>query len=313
MLKISINKFTDNVTLFYNKQINYRLYIIICLFSFIINSIFNSHDLKCQTLNSQILQIPSAVGKANNLTSKFTQNPAQNYKQNKIKISNNIEANNNSHNSKLNYLSFTIIPSIFNLEELAINNISGGMFIDSNQYINLSFSNIGSNIYNHFSVNLSYAYLFKNYTVGLATEYDNMSVQNYNSYSFLGVNLGMIMKINENYDFGIVVANLNRDYFGDSYNNIPQRVIVGIGGEIIQDFFIDLDALVNIQTSNSVSLATKYNIKNVISIGVAFNTNPQILELRSSINLYENLDFGFNLSKRNELGYLSTVNLNYNW
>jgi hypothetical protein len=271
--------------------------------------LFNiNFNLLSQTLSNQIIQLPSAVGKANNLTNKLIQNPAQNYRQNKVKVSKSLEQNSGS-----NYVTITTIPSIFNLDELAVNNISSGLFIDTNQYVNFSFSNVGSNIYNQFSINLSYAYLFNNYTLGIAAEYDNMSIQNYNRYNYFGVNLGMIMKINENYDLGIVVTNLNRDYFGDSFNNVPQRVIVGIGGEIIQDFFVDIDALVNIQTSNSLSLASKYNIKNIMSIGLAFNTNPQVLELRTSTNLYDNFDFGFNLSKRNELGYLTIVNLNYSW
>ena len=305
MLKIHIIKLTYFATKLYNSQYNYKLYFVIFILFLLFNINFN---LLSQTLSNQIIQLPSAVGKANNFTNKFIQNPAQNYRQNKVKVSKKLEQNSGS-----NYVTITTIPSIFNLDELAVNNISSGLFIDTNQYVNFSFSNVGSNIYNQFSINLSYAYLFNNYTLGIAAEYDNMSIQNYNRYNYFGVNLGMIMKINENYDLGIVVTNLNRDYFGDSFNNVPQRVIVGIGGEIIQDFFVDIDALVNIQTSNSLSLATKYNIKNIMSIGLAFNTNPQVLELRTSTNLYDNFDFGFNLSKRNELGYLTIVNLNYSW
>ncbi len=305
MLKIHIIKLTYFATKLYNTKYNYKLYFVIFILFLLFNINFN---LLSQTLSNQIIQLPSAVGKANNLTNKLIQNPAQNYRQNKVKVSKSLEQNSGS-----NYVTITTIPSIFNLDELAVNNISSGLFIDTNQYVNLSFSNVGSNIYNQFSINLSYAYLFNNYTLGIAAEYDNMSIQNYNRYNYFGVNLGMIMKINENYDLGIVVTNLNRDYFGDSFNNVPQRVIVGIGGEIIQDFFVDIDALVNIQTSNSLSLASKYNIKNIMSIGLAFNTNPQVLELRTSTNLYDNFDFGFNLSKRNELGYLTIVNLNYSW
>lgn len=305
MLKIHIIKLTYFATKLYNTKYNYKLYFVIFILFLLFNINFN---LLSQTLSNQIIQLPSAVGKANNFTNKFIQNPAQNYRQNKVKVSKSLEQNSGS-----NYATITTIPSIFNLDELAINNISSGLFIDTNQYVNFSFSNVGSNIYNQFSINLSYAYLFNNYTLGIAAEYDNLSIQNYNRYNYFGVNLGMIMKINENYDLGIVVTNLNRDYFGDSFNNVPQRVIVGIGGEIIQDFFVDIDALVNIQTSNSLSLATKYNIKNIMSIGLAFNTNPQVLELRTSTNLYDNFDFGFNLSKRNELGYLTIVNLNYSW
>ncbi|MFY8160170.1 MAG: hypothetical protein ACOVNU_02480 [Candidatus Kapaibacteriota bacterium] len=305
MLKIHIIKLTYFATKLYNTKYNYKLYFVIFILFLLFNINFN---LLSQTLSNQIIQLPSAVGKANNLTNKLIQNPAQNYRQNKVKVSKSLEQNSGS-----NYVTITTIPSIFNLDELAVNNISSGLFIDTNQYVNFSFSNVGSNIYNQFSINLSYAYLFNNYTLGIAAEYDNMSIQNYNRYNYFGVNLGMIMKINENYDLGIVVTNLNRDYFGDSFNNVPQRVIVGIGGEIIQDFFVDIDALVNIQTSNSLSLASKYNIKNIMSIGLAFNTNPQVLELRTSTNLYDNFDFGFNLSKRNELGYLTIVNLNYSW
>lgn len=305
MLKIHIIKLTYFATKLYNTKYNYKLYFVIFILFLLFNINFN---LLSQTLSNQIIQLPSAVGKANNLTNKLIQNPAQNYRQNKVKVSKSLEQNSGS-----NYVTITTIPSIFNLDELAVNNISSGLFIDTNQYVNLSFSNVGSNIYNQFSINLSYAYLFNNYTLGIAAEYDNMSIQNYNRYNYFGVNLGMIMKINENYDLGIVVTNLNRDYFGDSFNNVPQRVIVGIGGEIIKDFFVDIDALVNIQTSNSLSLASKYNIKNIMSIGLAFNTNPQVLELRTSTNLYDNFDFGFNLSKRNELGYLTIVNLNYSW
>ena len=305
MLKIHIIKLTYFATKLYNTKYNYKLYFVVFILFLLFKINFN---LLSQTLSNQIIQLPSAVGKANNLTNKLIQNPAQNYRQNKVKVSKSLEQNSGS-----NYVTITTIPSIFNLDELAVNNISSGLFIDTNQYVNFSFSNVGSNIYNQFSINLSYAYLFNNYTLGIAAEYDNMSIQNYNRYNYFGVNLGMIMKINENYDLGIVVTNLNRDYFGDSFNNVPQRVIVGIGGEIIQDFFVDIDALVNIQTSNSLSLASKYNIKNIMSIGLAFNTNPQVLELRTSTNLYDNFDFGFNLSKRNELGYLTIVNLNYSW
>lgn len=250
--------------------------------------------LHSQPLSNYIIQVPTAVGKTNNLNTNKSQNPAQNHS--------------NEENIELN-----VIPSVFNLDELSVNSISYIGQIDSALSTQFTFTNLGSDIYNHFGLTSNWALKLDKYIVGVGVEFDRMSVKNFNQYNYFGINLGVIYDIDNNYQVGLVISNVNRDYFGDSKNNVPQRLILGFGGELTENFFIDIDTQINIQNNTSFSISNLYEYADGFAIGIAFNTKPQIIELRNRFQILNKLNLNFNLSRRVELGFITNFSLSYNF
>lgn len=265
----------------------------IIIFILQLGAIFES-CLNAQPLSYYIIQVPSAVGKTNNLNTNKIQNPAQNNLQKR-----SIEIN--------------LIPNVFNLDELNVNSISYISQIDSSLSSQFSFTNMGSDIYNHFGITSNWALRFNKYTVGVGVEFDRMSVKNFNQYYYFGFNMGVIYDIDNNYQVGLVISNLNRDFFGDSKNNVPQRLILGFGGELTDKFFIDLDIQINIQNNTSFSVSNLYEYADGYAIGLAFNTKPQILELRNKFQILDRMNLNINLSRRVELGFFTNFSLSYNF
>lgn len=265
-----------------------------CFFLFLI--VCSSQVVFCQPLSNYIVQIPSAVGlAANKLENNLSQNPAQLLR---------------SRGQK-NSISISSIPSYWGIDELSVNSFNLKINLDSNLVIANQVNNLGSDIYNHFSIITGSAYKLDNYTIGASIELDRMSIKNYDNYYYIGINLGGVYNLTPDILLGLTLTNVNRDYFAKEKSNIPQRVIIGGSIKLNKYFTFDIDSQVNILTNSTFSLAAMYEYSQGSGIGIAVNTHPQIVEVRSMFLLWDSLSFNFNLSRRIELGFVTTFNLCY--
>ncbi len=278
------------------------------IISIVLILIRTNDGILSQTISQNFIQIPSAVGKSNLLKFNLHQNPSQ------------------ILNDQNNSLSITNYPSIFGLDDLLMNNINYIQKIDSSTKSNISISNIGNENFNQFALIGSLATKFKSIKLSASVEFENNRIKNFNNDNYLGINLASIITINENIDFGIALTNINRDYFGQNNanstnqnpiqiltQNIHQRIIFGTGITLTDKILCDLDIVVNLERNTSLNFGSLYKLYDNFNVGVAFSTNPQIIELRTNYIVSNNFDININFNKRNELGYIFILALNYNW
>lgn len=219
-------------------------------------------------------------------------------------------------------MSITNYPSIFGIEDLLMNNLSYIQKIDSSSKFQLSISNIGNENFSQFSVVGSLATKFKSIKLSASLEFENNRIKNFNNQNYLGINLASIITINEYIDFGVTLTNLNRDnngqYFNQNNSNtnnqiINQRIIFGTGLSLSDKIWCDIDIVVNLERNTSFNFGYLYKLFNNFNLGVAYSINPQIIEIRTNYIITDNFDININFNKRNELGYLFILALNYNW
>lgn len=262
---------------------------------------FNDFSLS-QTISQNFIQIPSAVGKSNLQKFNLNQNPSQ------------------SLSDQKSSLSITNYPSIFGLDDLLLNNLNYIQKLDSSTKFNISISNIGNENFNQFALIGALATKFNNIKISASIEFENNRIKDFNNDNYLGINFGSIIEINDRIDIGISLTNINRDYLRqNSPNNqninpnVNQRLIIGTGIKLTEKILCDVDIVVNLERNTSLNFGSLYKIFDNFNAGIAYSTNPQIIEIRTNYIINSNFDFNINFNKRNELGYISILALNYNW
>ncbi|MFA6540119.1 MAG: hypothetical protein WCT99_00810 [Bacteroidota bacterium] len=148
-------------------------------------------------------------------------------------------------NSRLQ-TTFFYSPSPFQLPQLS----NGGMIISGNISsvgTGLGMHTFGFSLYRENVATLCAAQrLSENIFVGIGMEVYQISIQGYGNDVNIGIDLGLISRLNETISIGVSLQNINAPKIGGEENSIPQSIVSGISYSPVSNAKLLLDVIKDI-------------------------------------------------------------------
>jgi hypothetical protein len=209
-------------------------------------------------------------------------------------------------------INFSIKPSKFGISELNPILLNGNFSIDSNWLAGVSIYNLGGELYSEFSGELKIATKVSDIIAfGMSLETSRLHIKNYENQFFATFNVGTVIILSDNLNAGFVLRNLLRNHTTKADKTIYQESIFGISYQIDEYIFFDSDVAIVINSLSSLSVGLKYIPDKNFAFRTAFRTNPQILEIGSSINLYNELNLIMSIEYNSIFGISPEISFNY--
>ena len=213
-----------------------------------------------------------------------------------------------------NIININISPGLFNMTELQQNEIYSKFNIIDNLFVSIGYAGINNNLFSENNGTFGFAYKFSPiFQLGIDLNYNNYTVTNFSSINSFKINIGGRIKLDEQLYAGFVLQNVNRSSRIENDNNPEQSAKFGLAYLINDNFTIEAESNINISKSNSFSFASKYDIEKIISLRIAFLTEPQTVTFGANYNLFDNYYLNYDINKNNNLGYSHFIGLSILW
>ena len=122
---------------------------------------------------------------------------------------------------------FFYSPQPFGLSELADIGVvaASGTPLGS---VGIAVRRFGYSRYHEITGTLGYARVFENAGIGIAANFYSVSIERYGSASTIGFDIGMYVRLLEQFRWGVSVHNINTPSIGAARDKLPQSFLVGI-------------------------------------------------------------------------------------
>ncbi len=225
----------------------------------------------------------------------------------------NILINPAATNTNKNYsFSFYTSPGEFNLSQLSFRGLSANYKFEENNY-QISISQFGDSKYNeqtytgNFSTKINDEIYF-----GLNLNQHILTIEKYGNANSASLDLGIILKINNNLNFGVAIQNIIAQKIGLANEDLPQNYSVGINFIPIENTFLEWNVSKETSTEISNRFGTEFAISENIKLRSGFMTEPNKMFGGFSVNTnYANFDYSYSFHR--ELGETHTYSIEINF
>lgn len=192
-------------------------------------------------------------------------------------------------------------PAPFGLSELANGYVAYHEPSDIGSFA-IGGMSYGFDLYRESKFALGYSYNFQNkFFVGLAINYQTVSIQNYGNDGALFFNLGGLAYITNLFRVGFSVQNINRATFGNEDDQIPMILNTGLSYDVVDELTLNFALEKDIKYKTSFQFGVNYDIIENISLRSGFSNEPSKYSVGIGINyLMFSLDYA--LFTHNDLG-----------
>ncbi len=184
-------------------------------------------------------------------------------------------------------------PAPFGLKELANGYIAYSEPFDFGS-ISLGGSTFGFDLFREskFITSISYKYLDK-FFISVAANYHTINIQNYGNASSVYFNLGSLIKITENINWGFSFQNINRASFSSEESQIPIIYRSGLSYVAVDNLFsISASIEKEIDFDSNFSFGLEYTLFEYLTLRTGYSTFPSRLTAGIGINYnYFSLDY----------------------
>lgn len=192
-------------------------------------------------------------------------------------------------------------PAPFGLSELANGYVAYHEPSDIGSFA-IGGMSYGFDLYRESKFALGYSYNFQNkFFVGLAINYQTISIQNYGNDGALFFNLGGLAYITNLFRVGFSVQNINRATFGNEDDQIPMILNTGLSYDVVDELTLNFALEKDIKYKTSFQFGVNYDIIENISLRSGFSNEPSKYNVGIGINyLMFSLDYA--MFTHNDLG-----------
>ena len=192
-------------------------------------------------------------------------------------------------------------PAPFGLSELANGYVAYHEPTDIGSFA-IGGMSYGFDLYRESKFALGYSYNFQNKLfVGLAINYQTVSIQNYGNDGALFFNLGGLAYITNLFRVGFSVQNINRATFGNEDDQIPMILNTGLSYDVVDELTLNFALEKDIKYKTSFQFGVNYDILENISLRSGFSNEPSKYSVGIGINyLMFSLDYA--MFTHNDLG-----------
>ena len=207
-----------------------------------------------------------------------------------------------------------ILPSKFGMNELTNSSLMAASRIYGDIFLGLKINGIFNDLFNDYSSGFVISNkLYEKISIGAEIEYNRFEIKGYESHNLVMLNFGSLIELTDKINAGFLVTNLNRAYRQYGKENVEQTARFGIGTNLIQDFYLNIDAVVNISRNTGFLISSKYDVENYLSLRLSYLTSPKQFDFGVNAKILEDVYLNYNFYMQNELGNSHGIALYFVW
>jgi hypothetical protein len=176
-----------------------------------------------------------------------------------------------------------------------------------------AFKTYGFELYRENTFTVSYANDFrKRIYFGANMNVYNLSIQNYNSATALGIDIGALAYIAKFLQWGFIGKNITGTKIGESKEKITQVYRTGFTYQPLNYLRIAAECEKDVRYPISIRGGIEYNVIDYIDLRFGAGSQPTVFSAGVGIN-YDLFSFDYGFSKSEDLGFthLGTVSVNF--
>lgn len=202
-------------------------------------------------------------------------------------------------------------PSPFGLKELA-----SGSAVIANKFsfggIGFSASTYGFELFRENKISLAYAKsFFTDVSLGVKLTYNSISIQNYGSDYSIGIDLGVLSRISENFQIGFAAININRPTYGLNKEKLSQTFMGGISYQPIQNVILAAELEKEVRCPFNFKFGLEFTPIKYLALRFGYNTEPNNYSAGIGI-FYNYFKFNYSFISNNYLGFTHSFGLDFN-
>lgn len=214
-------------------------------------------------------------------------------------------------NIERNSIATSYIPSTFGLNELSNHSLNVSFKSDSViHFVNLS--GIFQELYTYSSLGYSIGYhIFENFTPTVSVNYSYLNIQNYNSFGNFTFDIGGILELNSNFNFGFAITNILNSSLEENNDVKKQRALFGLEYELYESFRFQLGTEIRIENSSSLIFSFIKEFDELGLMAISYSTEPQMLQFNLNIDTVDDFFIVYDMNYHNYLGVTNSFGLGY--
>lgn len=143
---------------------------------------------------------------------------------------------------------------------------------------------------------------------GLALNYSSLQIKNYGSTSTFGLDIGLLMHLNNKMRLGFQAQNLNRSNIGKTKETMPQSIKSGVSISPTPELILNLEIFKEIEFAEEIRFGIEYKLIPSLSLRLGTASNPDRFSSGFGIAINPFLiDYAF--FSHNDLGLTHQVSL----
>jgi hypothetical protein len=211
-------------------------------------------------------------------------------------------------------LALSYMPSKFGLKELSQSNLFISQRISKEMVTGLGINGTVNNLYDEFTANAGISTrIYDNLDIGVSIAYNRIGIKNFSTNSSFFINFGAKLKLTNDIYSGFSLSNLLRENRPGGDENVIQIANIGFGAKIIDDFYLDLGALISLSRYSGFMMGAKYNVIKYLSLRVAASSAENAFEFSAMIKPYNYLEITSGINYQTVLGYSPNIGINFLW
>lgn len=215
---------------------------------------------------------------------------------------------------QMKYREISIIysPSQFGISEISTSALTYAEPLKFGT-LGLAFRTFGFELYRENNVILSYGNKYKGKLFyGLNLNYYNLSIQNYNSASTFGIDLGALAYITNFLKWGFFAKNISGSKIGESKESLSRVYRTGITVKPGEDLSMILEIEKDVKYPVSFRAGIEYSINDHADIRSGIGTEPVSFSGGISLN-YKMFQIEYAIYNHNDLGITNTGTITINF
>lgn len=194
-------------------------------------------------------------------------------------------------NEHFNY-AFRVSPYRYGIKELTPADINLQFELSDKHFINSNFFYIGNNLYNEYSVELGYSTKVSDkILLGIAADYSTISIDKFSAQSAFSLHIGSKLTLTEDLDAGFYLRNLLKSSYGSDSLYVWQTAVIGVSYKLIEDAYLDADAIIDLTHKSAIALAFKYSVFEFADLRIGWRNNPSFIEAGILLKNIYSIDF----------------------
>jgi hypothetical protein len=172
-----------------------------------------------------------------------------------------------------NELSVFYLPQQFGLRELS----TTAMTCNYNSKIGavgFGLRSFGFNLYKEITGTLCYANEFAGADLGVSINYYSLTISSYGNDAAVGVDVGLLLPLSRNLNFGLFARNLNMPAIGKAKEKLLQIFYTGISYSPAENFIFVADYRKEISFAGSFRFGVEYKVFDIASLCIGAANGP---------------------------------------
>jgi hypothetical protein len=212
-----------------------------------------------------------------------------------------------------NSIASSYIPSTFGLPELSNHNLNASYKHDSLIHF-FNVSGLFQELYTYSNFGYSICYkTFDKFTPSLTFNYNYLSIKDYNNFGNLTFDIGGILELNPDFNFGFAITNILNSSFEGNNDIKKQKALFGFEYKMYKNFKFQIGTEIRIENSSGVILSFIKEFEDLGILALSYSTEPQMVQFNLNMDMIDDFFLIYEMNYHNVLGVTNSFGVGYSF